>query len=1074
MSQRPSCGQTVYQPQPLWLGSCGQQYSTGSPVQVLHNVTQMKNYASGSPNPYIDPEPTLNIAGAPVCSPDFGTDCGDGINGNPWCFANINDTYFQTCGGGTSSLAVGAFHNCYVSTNQTMSLNNCFNDGWKGVAANKVFHGIVSYTSAEWGSANNYDWCGAGACQWSNLNNSPDQTHYLSISANASFSSTQNIYDINYTDAGMIGCDDSGSTCSDCSPGSDCACFEGVCFTSTLRESDSSGGNASSTCTIDQFGNISATCSSGSFGCDTDLDPTCPGILSAEALGLISMANTNNSGLLAIYSGFIGFNVSTYGAPSGISGGGTDWTVTWDQDLTCLNYCGTITSVTPTPVAQCSITANSVDIYKFDFIRSRNGCTTDGECPVQTVVIHYHYSYTPTTFTYYKDTFTPFGGADLLTHEECNGTLGVTYTNTQVLTQLTGAMSHWDMGNDALMPWQGSTNLTIVPLVTYDEGGYTIPTVPTCDSTGSYTGGLVGLPGPIGIDKIWNPAQPNYCVCSYTNDSGELVWVFYLDNYGQYSTFCGVPSATQWTSIFQANNLPAGAVCGNGFQSTFPSSETEPSDYNHQTKWGMKYAEAIIPGRQSYNFDARPCGYDRFEVSASTGRCISGSLFTGTTGFIAIDTGSVPNTAIASGSLVWICGLATGSGLWTATSATSYTVNVANLQLSASSLALPQLTDCGSGVIGAIRWQPLKPAICGILPIAGATNTNPVTCSFNQPIFFVDGDQVQINGSIGMNINGIQTIKTIDSSHVALVGVNQLTGSLYFGGAQMNSLSASLISDSDPKGDYATKQWFQNYRDVGEYQRVLAETGVTGSFGCDGVTPCAGPNPGSQPRPYQGNCGLFDVVTNSPICTTNCFPYNSCNIEVAYFSPNAESFNPSSSVNFGWHDPGYDDQYPALWQASVFQTMNDPLAVAPPCVCSQVDESAAHKCVTAYEADNGTCEDDTDTIQFYAAPAEYEARCEVPDGRPALPPGIYLGCLSPNQFTSPTCPPGNICNPPPIPATYPFINECGLGIYEVDLLSTPWIDLSNRTGCVCTSGRFAPQYSANGFYCFVNQEVSPI
>lgn len=1042
-----------------------------SAVKLKYNVTKMKDYASGS-HAWIDPYAfPLGGAGAPSCSPYNETDfhCGDGSNGNPFCFnpAITNDSYFQPATSGSVAFQVGNYHNCYSQSNTTASYAKCRLLGFKNLYGRKTQHGRPSYTSRLWSAMDNYDWCGENACQWHNADLGVDTTRYLTISANSSFSSTQNIYDIAYTDAGNIGCDSSGSTCTDCT--GDCACFMGVCFTSTLRETDSSGGNASSTVSIDKYGNIvTATCSSGSFGCDPS-DDSCQPTLSSQAFGLLSMANDNVSGLLHIYSEFISSNVSTYGAPASIVGSGTNWTVTWNQDLTCLNYCGTITSVTSTPVAQCSITANSVDIYKFDFIRSRNGCTTDGECPVQTVTIHYHYSYTDTSFTYYKDTFTPFGGADLLTHEECNASLSNPYTSQQVSTDIDTAMKSWTnaLTDNVSYPWRTDQQPTQGPLCCYDEStGGVIPSIGTCTTSILYTGRLLGAPAPSGlIPGVWIPDHENYCVCQFVDDFGENCSVFYGKEYGAWSNdVAHCPSATKALTLFESNNMPFGALAGNGFMKQFPSScnDGDPFTLNPEVMYKCIWAEIVHP-KESYNY-ARPCALDRFQISTPSARCVSSSLVDGSGNVTVNIEPSAIATDIATGNYVWIAGTAT-EGLYKVTSASDHTVITSPLVMSGSWLSESPITDGGKGIIAKLRWQTLAPAVCGQLPIDRLDLKNPVTCSFNGDLAFIDNDIVTISNADWLN--GSYTIKRLGAQSIALLGTNG-TNKVYAGSGVIQSTFTidPIWNTNKPNNDFTVRTWTLNYRDVNEYNRISgAHTDLESQVGCDGVTACPLPTVFPAPRPYQQSCGLDQGVVNTstnPICRNANIKRNACVPTVAYFSPFNIDFG-ISSENFGFFTPLLDVEYITLWNANVKQADTDYLWQAPPCVCD--NDADVFRCTKASAQDNGSCLDDSDSTTYYPMAGQYEARCSPPAGAPHLPNDAYQGCLNSDNFGSGGCPQGNICNPPPAPNTFPLSVGCGNAIYLVYNSIQPWADLLNRESCVCSNGRFDLQYMDNGISC---------
>jgi hypothetical protein len=255
----------------------------------------------------------------------------------------------------------------------------------------------------------------------------------------------------------------------------------------------------------------------------------------------------------------------------------------------------------------------------------------------------------------------------------------------------------------------------------------------------------------------------------------------------------------------------------------------------------------------------------------------------------------------------------------------------------------------------------------------------------------------------------------------------------------------SKWNDIAPKNDYTTIQWLSNPREVAEFQRI-SQSYVTFEtlYSCTYPTLCTQHSIPTEPRPYQGDCGLNQIITDVN-CETSCQGYNPCTPVVAFFSPSEEVFK-FNSINHGWTKGIYDSQYGGItWNAVVKQSMDDPLWVAPPMPCNHDGP---------WSEDDGTCTAD------YAGRPQFEARCEVPTGAPGIPAPSYIGCLKTTDFTSTTCPAGNVCSPPffDINANFNVVDN----IYPYTI---PWITYSNKLSCVCADGTFSTDYGRNGIVC---------
>ena len=135
---------------------------------------------------------------------------------------------------------------------------------------------------------------------------------------------------------------------------------------------------------------------------------------------------------------------------------------------------------------------------------------------------------------------------------------------------------------------------------------------------------IYGIPAAAGIDHILNPLIPNICIC--TDDLDCQTW--YVRSRGAWNDEIGGGSATDWTDRFQASaNTMQGGFCTQFSGQLFP--EHANTDVNcgripSPTFFMGKYAE-IIFNKQSFCY-ARPCGADRFAISESLVRCVTGSM----------------------------------------------------------------------------------------------------------------------------------------------------------------------------------------------------------------------------------------------------------------------------------------------------------------------------------------------------------------------------------------------------------------------------------------------------------------
>jgi len=1099
MNIRPACGQTVYHDPIPVLGRCGQSFSLigteSSSIKIKHNVTKMLNYATGSPSPptWI---PVFKIAQGggleSSCSP-YASDppqnfiCGDGVNGFIWCHMGFNSASIQACTGtGSYTFPVGNYWNCYSQSQDTASSNPCNTDnrafGYKNLYSNKTWSGRKSYTSRDWQAPDGFDCCGDGCWYHEADLGSSDPIKYRTISATftENFNETSPVCSY-YTPegAGEFCCIDGYTPCDCTSEGCPLPGSPIWCRTCEAGSTVDRGCDASATTTVDIYGDVVvASCASSSYGYYDDIAIANE---SERALGLIENANSNISILANSFTIEYSKFYFIMGIPQVLTSDGPgSWHAEWHITAEiCHAGCGGVTSTSDITLYSITVTPNSFSetIENVNTNGESSWCVGDEQCASVTSGT--------STLTFSETTYDNINGAEFEPSYSFGGTytselhaiLANPYTISDVKKDMVDMMALWDLGDDLQLPWRRDAITTLGPKICHDEG-LAIPSVPQCQTTSFYTGVIKGAPAPIGIDYVWDFDHPNYCICAFVTDT-ETCYAPYVLDWGASSTDCGTPRATNWLDYMEGNSMPQGAFLGSSFLWTHPSTcnLAGPSQPHDEVLWACKYAEAVFP-KQSFNY-IRPCGADRLAISESSTRCISST--SDNTIFIEP---SGPPTDIQS-TKVFVCGTSTLDGLWEASSDWNYTITLTEPRLaSASYFPTTPISDCGSGMIYKLQWKSV-PGICGTLDILAVSNENPVTCSISSGGYLIDGDAVQIVGVKGLtSINGFHNIHVIGLDTITIDGIDGTTLSPYAGGGTIqNQFSPDQAwNDTNGKGDFTYKTWLYNYRDLGEYNRVLGEYNWNmGLSDCITFTPPCSQLPTliPEPRPYQNACGL-DPNVISMSCVTSCMPFNPCGANAAYFSPNKESFN-SSSHNCGWAPNTFvplDQVYPTYWAGIITQQMDDLYYQAPPCTCipntDPDTEITTYACDSncSWAEDNGTCQTDIPgdselgipCHKYFAARDVFEARCEVPTGAPPLIGGKHLGCLTVAQLNTPNCPEGNVCNSPANSwGIFPLAESCAPFVaYQYHNYGTPWIPWLSKEGCVCSDSRFAETYIANG------------
>jgi hypothetical protein len=914
------------------------------------------------------------------------------------------------------------------------------------------------------GLADSIDWCDTCEFHGYDSNAIKETVKYMTLNANATETQTINTYDCVTVESGENCCpvDGGGEVCS-----------PNECTSCTFDHDQVINGSATSNTHVDKFGNFYVdTCVSSSSGYTGDDD-------GGFALGVFNLLSNANGDADVIWTKY--FQVlRTYrscpgctGIPDVLSGGGNVWHVEFHTTISSYDRCGNLVSTTDVPMVIIDFDGGLGTIRIKTFAVNpnlpRSHCVSDGSNPVWVQTSDETTTYNGLAFDYTLD----IEGADSISfdqpvHREIHGRLSNPYTSQNQRDDALFNLSQYPLGDETIYPWltPGVDAITKGPYVHYDEGSDR-PEAGRCIENIIYTGNVIGKPGPVGIDFVFNKDHPNYCVCTTDNSS-----TFYIIDYGARSTDIGIPSATNWTDNRVASNSPQGSYAKMNMDWTTPATgHGDPIRIFDDTLWLCKAAYIIFP-KQSYSYD-RPCGADRFQLSASTDRCIDS--IDGLT--INISPFGNPIQNIPANGPIYVGGTDTLDGIWNA-SVSDYSVVLTDPRIvSASSLPQPIVNNNGSGIIAGLRWpNPLQPAICGRYTIVSANNKNPVTCSLSDQTYLVNNDNITIVNALGNIINGVHDVDVIDNQTIALRGVNGISQSVYTGSGQIYSTNAVDYKwqDNSRKNDAVSLLFQYDFRTIGEYYRLVNQTAsLLGNYDCspaDDPHFCTLPVSGAtipKPQPFQAQCQMDETITHNS-CSTICLPPSACSPSVVYYAPTDENFGVASK-NMGFFIPECDQQYGMLYVQIPKQSMDDPLAPYVPCPCELNEDTGIIECDSSMREDDGSCQADDDEtnpkIKYYAKRNQYEARCEVPPGAPALPPGVYIGCLKTSDFTSPTCPQGVVCNGPFFEPNNVFTKGDRCNAVSTFPYEIPWIYLLSEEGCVCAEGRFSLDYFGNGISC---------
>ena len=1031
IQHRRACCDTDVENNITWIGGCNNQGGESSNKLKKINVTRMIGYIdTASVSPYQFPR---SLPDTPTCSPFYDYSCGDRTAPSGYRYCGVPLTSDVITLSGTASFNVGNYHNNYIQSTESVD-TRCKNIGFKSVGAHKAWHGKLPYNSRTYGQIDKAFYCGNCPIHTDDTN-TIDDTMYRTLSGSSTYLylSQEKIDTGGYT----------GDTC--------CGGTISKYVPNWVVDTDSTSSayaNNSVTIGIDTGNAIVTLANSGSVN-DAD------GSLAATSwtdLGYLNRDITDvwyQYGVAILpYSDF-DLHDTSYGSSHAVS--------LYIDDV-CTPVCTGDAITTNWKIFEATVdsvggTLTVRNYYKDEqHCNNTDNCTTC--CDAYTDYDELKITVTATTFEYDYVSDRHISHSSYI-HEErhIHGKLDDPYTAEEVHQTVIDLLDEIQLDDDDCLPWRTDYYVGAMPLVYYDETT-NIPALPQLLSdTGSGTGALFGPCGPDNLDIVWNPMQKNYCVCAPAENPAHKC--AYIQSYGGDNSFIGGGSYTGWTDNYEASNLVEGAIVSNKLFSKVPcSDDLVGNDYQpSRILYAIKHAQ-IVHNKQSFNY-IRPCGADRFILTS--GSCISS--YTSTSVALSEPAYFENNDLVYCGA-----GDAAFDGIYTVNKVDEYSYNLTKLICSGSLLPSDVIPDVGTGVFAKYKFQRsgslVANSICGYLPISNLSQSSSgsVTVTFSENHYCIPNDTITIQSNL-LNINNA-SCSVIDNVTLRISG--SISGS-FASGIAYNYYSPDFKwNDVDAKGDYIIHRYYYNYRDVGEYNRLIALRDFTATgVECDGATPCPAVDVPPQPR---ADSICYPPEITQITSTQDCVRFAPCRPSVIFASPNGETFNNNddfvTAKNY-WddsYDKTIDIQYGSTnFQIAFQQTMSDLYYETPICPC--VDNSS---CTGTYKEDvDGTCPEDSESpeVHYTAHRDVFEARLNVPDG---APPALVPMGVAPLNATD--CNTKKVETPPYNYAPYMVTNTDGdtCACISSVLYEASWYLLKNRENCVAGDGRFATQYINNG------------
>lgn len=674
-------------------------------------------------------------------------------------------------------------------------------------------------------------------------------------------------------------------------------------------------------------------------------------------------------------------------------------------------------------------------------------------------------------------------------------TLGTPYTWESVQSDCLSLLNEWAMNDDILYPWRTDDFVSIAPLVTRREVkapvspdiwfDYTLVDGQPNDYTyrdpnnpeyfpdafaEPFDGSIRGKPLPCRspIAPFVRAYGPQFDFQHYTwrrcvGDAGASYYRWTQGAWGNASSYnagadpdrcgdlvpycsydatdVGIPAtATQWTENYSQWHAPAGDMpIGSWIRGA------------GGLCYAQKWAETVIP-RRSWNY-ARPCGEDRDLLDELTVCCVQ-SASGGDTVHLLSEPVAYP---ILTGDKVYVCGCDTmgiPDGYYSVThtvGTTAYTLSTLPYWPGTS----PTIANCGTGIIGKIRW-PDAPGFCRPINVVSATDiadTGLVAITLEQPAPYLKrGDHVDFTdvGTLGTNL---EVIGIVSSS------IFNVTGSVpsYAGGGSVKVHSAAdhKWDDNRQKGDYLYLTWELNYRDFTERDLAIARYAA-----CSGCTPPQPAPGGGALRTHQASEFGISRAVSAFTFTNGCREWSVCHPHVLCITNNTDLDT--------WGDVGHsylmglvasgDEAYTAQWQGAFAQQMEDPMWQAPHAPCERVGESPNLTPVTPWVMDDGFCGEVAGTTAGdYPRQTLVEARSDKPTGAPTPP--VPYRVLTFSEWNTASSSAGLALVPPD---GLGYLDD---GNAQPHRYSTAWSIYMAQEACVCGSGPFAADYQKDGVIC---------
>lgn len=651
------------------------------------------------------------------------------------------------------------------------------------------------------------------------------------------------------------------------------------------------------------------------------------------------------------------------------------------------------------------------------------------------------------------------------------------WDDTNVYADMFTLMGYWMLNNDQLYPWRTDGFMQVAPLMSRlqvednvapagwldcqendlsspinDMDGnvpFSVDWVPTYDQTGwldsnvwtwkfpdgmdasnsaatdriqMKDGSIQGAPNPAGYVDYFRFDFIDWSACC--SDDGEGHPLIATFQHGQGMSLLNYISATgaqlpknctQWTNNVDVIDKPAGAslIYGNTVNPPSPSSGGTVCPYvgiagRAGALWAYKYAE-IAERTRSQNF-ARPAGKDKFLYDETQVYCYDGDTIT--------DSDGNPVTDALAGT--W--GGKSVDGFFTGCSAVAGTLTTGTKVLDVPSDWASRSGD-DDVAFGKLRWAD-KPALLGrvwIKAVADVSLVEPFAMGWVPTYQFAAGAQTQFgmttathqesidayDGAMNALSSAVTATRIADDKFTLAAALDASAYWVMIHGAQ-----AYYFNDDFPKGDFLTLQFLLDKRTNIEHDRLASFTDCSGSAV-------------SFPTSNNG----FSTFSQD----AGALPFIPCCPSVICFSPNGETWENGITKAFPTAF-NFDEKRGGQWQGYVQTTMTDLFWQAPHRPCG-IDSGIA------WVMDDGSCNENDDTHEYYPHAPVVEARKNLPstygaaqnETPAALPSGIVIGWLSPVDHTGD--------NVAPLPPPLGFDES----LLPLSIL-TPW-ELRNR---LCT------------------------